>query len=389
MKKIINYGKQFIDRDDINLVIQALKSPVITQGKYIDKFEKAFANKLGCKYALAVSNGTAALHLIGISLGWKKNDIIICSPNTFIATAASVEYCGASLEFADIDSETFNMCPIKLEQKIKGLKKSGKKVKAVIVTDYAGQPADWHEFHQLRVKYGFQLVNDNCHAFGSVFKNKINYATLYSDAVSLSFHPVKHITTAEGGMVLTNSKKIFKKISIVRSHGIIKNNKYYNGYYEMSVLGYNYRLNELSCALGLSQLKKLEKFINYRRLVAKLYFKLLKNVDLINLPKIKRDRNHSYHLFVIRVNFDRLKTSKKELINFFLKKGFRLQVHYIPLHTQTYFKKKYKFKSEELVNSEEFYKQAISLPIFFNIKKIKVIEFCNLLKKYIFLNKKK
>jgi len=389
MKKIISYGKQFIDVSDINEVIKALKSQNITQGPYVSKFEIAFTKKLHCKYAVAVSSGTAALHLIGVSLGWRQDDIIICSPNTFIATAASVEYCGASLEFADIDSETFNICPVNLEKKIKEIKKRRKKIKAIIITDYAGQPADWHEIYKLKTKYRFQIVNDNCHSFGSTYKNKINYATLYADAVSLSFHPVKHITTAEGGMILTNNKKIFQKTSIIRSHGMIRNNKYYNGYYEMTDLGYNYRLNELSCALGLSQLKKLKKFINYRKMIAKLYFKLLNNTDLIRLPETKSNREHSYHLFVIRIDFNKLKITKKELINFFLKKGFKLQVHYIPLHTQTYFKKKYKFKSEELVNSIEFYKQAISLPIFFNIKKIKVIEFCNLLKKYIFLNKKK
>lgn len=386
MKKIINYGKQFIDVTDINEVIKVLKSQNITQGPYVDKFEIAFAKKLHCKYAVAVSSGTAALHLIGISLGWTQNDIVICSPNTFIATAASVEYCGASLEFADIDSETFNICPLNLEKKIKELKKKGKKIKAVIVTDYAGQPADWHEIYKLKNKYKFQIVNDNCHSFGSIYKNKINYATLYADAVSLSFHPVKHITTAEGGMILTNNKKIFQKTSIIRSHGMIRNNKYYNGYYEMSDLGYNYRLNEISCALGLSQLKKLKKFINYRKLIAKYYFKLLNNSDLISLPKTKSNRDHSYHLFVIRIDFRKLKITKKELINFFLKKGFKLQVHYIPLHTQKYFKKKYNYKNGRLLNCEEFYNQAISLPIYYNLKKNIVVKFCDLLKKYIASN---
>ena len=167
---------------------------------------------------------------------------------------------------------------------------------------------------------------------------------------------------------------------------MIRNNKYYNGYYEMSDLGYNYRLNEISCALGLSQLKKLKKFINYRKLIAKYYFKLLNNSDLISLPKTKSNRDHSYHLFVIRIDFRKLKITKKELINFFLKKGFKLQVHYIPLHTQKYFKKKYNYKNGRLLNCEEFYNQAISLPIYYNLKKNIVVKFCDLLKKYIASN---
>ena len=388
MKKILNYNRQFIDQKDVNLVIKALKSPLITQGPYIYKFEKAFAKELKCKYALAVSSGTAALHLIAISLGWKKNDIIICSSNTFIATAASVEYCNASLKFTDIEEQTFNICPIKLERKIKDIKKKGKKVKAVIVTDYAGQPADWKELHNLKTKYKFQIVNDNCHSFGSKYRNKINYATIYADAASLSFHPVKHITTAEGGMILTNNKKIYEKASIIRSHGMIKNNKDYNGYYEMSNLGYNYRLNELSCALGLSQLRKLKMFISYRKLIAKLYLKSLNNTKHIKLPITKKDRSHSYHLFVIRIDFKKLNITRKQLINYFLKKGFKLQVHYIPLHTQNYFKKKYNLENLKLVNTERFYEQAISLPLFFDLKKSTILKFCNLLKKYISLNEK-
>lgn len=388
MKKILNYNRQFIDQKDVNLVIKALKNPLITQGPYLSKFEKAFAKELKCKYALAVSSGTAALHLIAISLGWKKNDVIICSSNTFIATAASIEYCNASLKFTDIEEQTFNMCPVKLERKIKDIKKKGKKVKAVIVTDYAGQPADWKELYKLKTKYKFQIVNDNCHSFGSQYKNKINYATFYADAASLSFHPVKHITTAEGGMILTNNKKIYQKATIIRSHGMIRNNKDYNGYYEMSNLGYNYRLNELSCALGLSQLRKLKMFISYRKLIAKLYLKLLHNTKHIKLPITKKDRSHSYHLFVIRIDFKKLNITRKQLINYFLKKGFKLQVHYIPLHTQKYFKKKYNLKNLKLVNTERFYEQAISLPLFFDLKKSTILKFCNLLKKYISLNEK-
>jgi dTDP-4-amino-4,6-dideoxygalactose transaminase len=383
MKKIINYSEQFIDKYDVKQVTKALKSPFITQGPFVKKFEKSFIKKFKCKYAIAVSSGTAALHLIGISLKWKKNDIVLCSPNTFIATAASVEYCGASLQFVDIDNETFNMSVQSLENEIKKIIKKGKLIKAVIVTDYAGQPSDWSEIYKLKKKYKFQLINDNCHSIGSKYKDKLNYSTVYADAVSLSFHPVKHITTAEGGMILTNNKRIFDSAIIARSHGMIKNDKFYNGYYEMNKLGYNYRLNELSCALGLSQISKLHKFINYRKKIAKIYEKTFKNNKLIKLPTTKNDRDHSYHLYVLRINFKSLKKTKKQLFNYFLKIGFRLQVHYIPLHIQKYFKKKYNLQKKDFPNSIKFYDEALSVPIFYGIKIKTINKFCKSLKKFI------
>lgn len=383
MKNIINYGKQFIDASDIKEVNKVLKSQNITQGPYVKKFEDKIKKKFKCKYALAVSSGTAALHLIGIALGWKKNDIILCSANTFIATAASVEYCGASVEFIDIDNETFNISTSSLLKKIEILIKKKKKIKAVIATDYAGQPSDWEELYNIKKKYKFQLVNDNCHAIGSNYKGKINYSTIYADAVSLSFHPVKHITTGEGGMILTNNKKIFNTSLINRSHGMVKKNKFYNGYYEVENLGFNYRLNDMSCALGISQLKKLNKFLIYRKKVARRYDNYFKNVKFIKIPKISKDRNHVYHLYVLRIDFKKLKTTKKKLFQFFLEKGFKLQVHYIPLNIQKYFKKKYRLNKNDCPNSLRFYNEAISIPIYYGIKTKIMKRFCNLLNKFI------
>ncbi len=387
MKKIINYGQQFIDNDDIKEVSKVLKSPYITQGPYVKKFEDKFKKKFKCRYALAVSSGTAALHLIGIALGWKKNDIILCSSNTFIATAASVEYCGASVEFIDIDNETFNISISSLLKKIKILTKKKKKIKAVIATDYAGQPSDWEELYKIKKKYKLQLVNDNCHAIGSYYKGKINYSTIYADAVSLSFHPVKHITTGEGGMILTNSKKIFDSSLINRSHGMVKKNKFYNGYYEVENLGYNYRLNDISCGLGLTQLKKLNKFLIYRKRVARYYDNYFKSIKFIKIPKISKNRNHVYHLYVLRIDFKKLKTTKKKLFQFFFKKGFKLQVHYIPLNIQKYFKKKYRLNKNDCPNSLKFYNEAISIPIYYGIKLKIVKRFCGLLNGFIKKNK--
>ena len=226
-------------------------------------------------------------------------------------------------------------------------------------------------------------MNDNCHAIGSNYKGKINYSTIYADAVSLSFHPVKHITTGEGGMILTNSKKIFNSSLINRSHGMVKKNKFYNGYYEVENLGYNYRLNDISCGLGLSQLKKLNKFLLYRKKVAKYYDNYFKNNKFIKIQKIIKNRNHVYHLYVLRIDFKKLKTTKKKLFQFFLKKGFKLQVHYIPLNIQKYFKKKYKLNKNDCPNSLRFYNEAISIPIYYGIEPKIIKKFCNLLNGFI------
>ena len=257
--KSYSYGKQNIDKKDIKAVIDVLKSDWLTQGPKVKEFEKALCDKFGSKYASAVCNGTAALHLAGLALGWKQGDIVITSPITFLASANCILYSGATPDFVDIDSISYNIDVNKLEEKIKCYTQNGKNVKAVIGVDYAGHPCDWENLKSLSKKYKFQLVNDNCHALGATYKNNEKYVVKYADAVCQSFHPVKNFTTGEGGAVLTNNKEIDKRIKILRTHGVVKNNSEFRiqnselkkipWYYEMQFLGFNYRITDFQCAL--------------------------------------------------------------------------------------------------------------------------------------------
>ena len=257
---MIYYNKQHIDKNDIKIVNKVLTSSRLTQGPMVENFQKKLKFFFGSKYALCTSNGTAALHLAGIALGWKKNDIIIASPITFVASVNCAKYLNARIELVDIDENTFNIDVNLLEKKLKKLRK----VHTVIATDYAGFPCDWLKLKKLSRKYKFRLLNDNCHALGSTYNNSTRYACKYADIVTQSYHPVKNFTTAEGGAVLTNSKKYFDKIKHLISHGIERNkNKYWM--YDIKNLGYNYRLSEVHSALGVSQIKKLNKFVIRRQ----------------------------------------------------------------------------------------------------------------------------
>ena len=366
---MISYGKQHIDTKDIKAVTNALKSDFITQGPLIEKFEQSLKRYFSCKYASVVSSGTAALHLVALALNFNKKDLIITSPNTFLATANCAIYSGSKIDFVDIDKYTFNLDPNLLEEKIKKLKN---KVKATIVTDYAGHPADWKALSFLSKKYNFFLINDNCHSIGSEYFNSKSYALKYADIATLSFHPVKTITSGEGGAVLTNDKNICRKINLLRNHGMERNNKLLKKrgmwFYEMNNLGYNYRLTDIQCALGISQLKKINKFIKKRREIAKKYNSKFRNNKNLIIPNEKKNIKHSYHLYSLQINFTKIKIKKIELFKKFLEKKIKLQVHYIPLHLQPYYKKNYGFKKGDFPVAEDFYKKQVSLPIFYSLK---------------------
>lgn len=243
MKKTFSYGHQTIDASDIKEVVKTLKDDWLTQGPTVHKFENALCKKFGSKYASVVSNGTAGLHLIALGLGWKKDDIVITTPITFLASANCAVYAGATPDFADIDESTYTIDPHKLEEKLKLYQQQNKKVKAVVAVDYAGNPCDWDALKNLQKLYGFQLVNDYCHALGAGYKNDFQYAPKYADAVNLSFHPVKHITTGEGGAILSNDELFDRKIKILRTHGITKDENILEKndgpwYYEMHEVGF-------------------------------------------------------------------------------------------------------------------------------------------------------
>lgn len=367
--KIYSYGKQTIDQNDIDAVINALKSDWMTQGPTIQKFENALSEKFGSTYATAVANGTAGLHLIAMVLGWQKGDVVITSPITFLASANCAVYVGASVDFADINPSTYTIDPAKLEEKIEFYLSRNIKIKAVVAVDYAGHPCDWNALKNLKDKYGFQLVNDFCHALGAEYNNDIQYASKYADAVNLSFHPVKHITTGEGGAVLTNDSNIDKKIKTLRTHGMTKDETVLEKndgpwYYEMHEPGFNYRITDLQCALGITQLAKLDAFVNRRRQIAEYYNNVFSNIDEIILPRVSRNSKHAYHLYPVQIKFDLLKISKKDFFASLKQKNIFLQVHYVPVHLQPFYKNTFGFKIGDFPIAEEFYSREFSIPMY-------------------------
>ena len=379
---MINYGKQFIDSKDIKAVTKVLKGNWLTQGPEVQKFEKALKLKFRSKYCTVVSNGTAALHLAGIALGWKKGDIVFTSPISFLATSNCVLYSGATPVFIDIEDDHFTIDVNKLEKKIKEYKKRKKNISAIIATDYAGHPSDWKKLKLLGNKYNIKLINDNCHALGASIDNKKNYAIKFADIATHSYHPVKHITTGEGGSILTNNKELDKKIKILRSHGVEKNNDK-PWFYQMNQLGFNYRLSDLSCSLGISQLKKLEIFLKKRRKIAKIYDRAFKKFKFVKIPKIKRNNTHAYHLYPIRIDFNKFKTNKESFLKRLKNININLQVHYIPIHLQPYYKKNFKYKKGNFPVAEKFYSEEVSLPIYYNLKTNEVNYVIKNIKKYL------
>ncbi len=364
-----SYGKQTIDNDDIQAVVDALKSDWMTQGPTIKKFEDALNSKLGGAYCSAVSNGTAGLHMIALGLGWKPGDIILTVPITFLASANCILYAGATPDFVDIDPVTYTIDVQKLEEKILFYRGKKKNIKAVVAVDFAGNPCRWDALKELSDKYGFQLVNDNCHALGAVYKGSDKYSAEYADAVNLSFHPVKHITTGEGGAVITNSKELDEQIKIFRTHGMTKDEKYLEKndgpwYYEMHKLGFNYRITDFQCALGISQLNKLDSFVKRRREIARFYDNTFGGNEFMQIPEQTENGNHSYHLYPLRIKHSKLKLTKKELFSSLREKGIFGQVHYIPVHLQPYYKNNFGFKEGDYPESEKFYSEEISLPVY-------------------------
>jgi UDP-4-amino-4,6-dideoxy-N-acetyl-beta-L-altrosamine transaminase len=373
---IIGYGRQNINNQDLNSVKKVLKSKNLTQGPAVEAFEVALKKYFSSKHAITVSNGSAALHLIGKTLGWKKNDIIIVPPITFVSSVNSILHCGATPMFIDINMDDYSIDLLKLEKALKQNK--NKKIKAVIVTDYAGHPSDWKKLYKLKKKYKIVLINDNCHAIGASIDRNKGYASKYADFVSLSFHPVKTITTGEGGAVLTNNKDYAKKIQLLRSHGIERNkklsNKYGYWYYEMIVLGFNYRLTDIQAALGTSQIRRVDKFIKKRNYIANFYNKIFIDKNKFTTPNVRKNFKHAYHLYPLLINTKNIGVTKINIFKKFLKEKIRLQVHYIPVNSQPYYVKKFGLNKKKFINSFLFYRKEISLPIYYDLS-IKQLEY--------------
>ncbi len=379
---MINYTKHFIDDKDIRSVVNVLKNKNITQGTEIGKFEKALCNYFGAKDSVVVNNATMALYLLAKALNWKKNDHVICSPMSFLSASNAVLISGAKPEFVDIDFETGNLSIEEVKNKIKTLKKNKKKIKAIIAVDYGGLPSDWRELQKIGKKNNITLINDNCHAMGASYYNSKQYAVKHADFVIQSYHAAKNITTGEGGSIISNDKKLLSKLRSLRSHGVTKKSDIFPWYYQMNELSYNARITDFQCALGISQLKKLNRFVNKRILIANTYIKIFKNERNLELPFVSKNKKNAYHLFPIKINFENLSISKKQLFNILRAKfKINLQVHYIPIFNQPYYKKTLKIDTSKFKNTILFYNLVLCLPMYYSLSITKVKKIAFTLKK--------
>lgn len=365
---VIPYGKQDINQQDIDSVLDVLKSDFLTQGPQVPAFESALIEHTGASYALAVNSATSALHIACLALGLGQGDWLWTSPATFVASANCGLYCGAKVDFVDIDPDTYNMCPIQLENKLIKAKAEGKLPKVVVPVHLCGQPCDMAAIGKLAKEYGFKLIEDASHAIGGRYQEQPIGNCEYSDITVFSFHPVKIVTTAEGGAALTNNKELADKMALLRSHGITRDPELMRGeshggwYYQQIDLGFNYRMTELQAALGVSQMKRLNEFVSARHELARGYYTKLDNLPVI-LPYQLPDTYSGLHLFVIRLKLDDISLTHQQVFDALRERGIGVNLHYIPVHTQPYYQD-LGFTEGDFPESEQYYREAISLPMF-------------------------
>lgn len=377
MSKIIPYGKHFIDKDDVNAVINILENHQLTQGNAVNSFEEAVANYVGAKYAVAMSSWTSGLHMACHAVGLNESNSLITSPITFVASSNAAFYCNSKPHFADIDKDTINICHKDIERQIK---QSDGSIKAIIPVHFAGLPCKMQEISQISRRHDCFIIEDAAHALGARYEDGSMVGSCkYSDMTGFSFHPVKSIAAGEGGMITTNSYKIYKKLLRMRSHGInklddkfIDTEQAFTGelnnpwYYEMQELGYNFRITDIQCALGESQLKKLPNFLKKRRALAKKYDEAFKDLPYVKpIHSMHRDFS-SHHLYVLRIKFNKLGISRAKLMHKLKEEGILTQVHYIPVTSHPFYKN-LGYNTEEYPESESFYDQALSIPLFFSL----------------------
>lgn len=360
--KVFSYGKQSVSSEDIDAVVEVLKSDNLTQGPKITEFEHDICEYTGAKYCVAVSNATMALHLTILAARIKSGDEVITSPNTFVASANCAKYVGASVKFADMDPETANINIDEIKNQIT------EKTKAIIPVHFAGQSCDMEAIYSLAKEKNIFVIEDAAHAIGSDYRNTKVGSCTYSDMAVFSFHPVKTITTGEGGAITTNDEELYRKLLSRRSHGITRNPEEMSRneglwYYEMQNLGFNYRMTDMQAALGISQLKKLDQFKSKRRDIVSLYRKLFENDSRVSFLKEMDFSDACFHLCPILINFEKLGISKKQFMQDLFDVGLRLQVHYIPIHLQPYYQKQ-GFSKGDYPNSEKYYEQTVSLPLY-------------------------
>lgn len=359
-EKFIPYGRQWIDEEDVAAVVKVLRSDWLTQGPAVERFEHALAGYCGAKYAVVFNSGTSALHGAYFSAGLSAGDEFITSPNTFVATANAGLYLGARPVFSDVEAATGNIDSSLIEGKITG------KTRLIVPVHYAGHPAEMEPIYELASTRKFCVIEDACHALGALYKGDKVGRCRYSDMTVFSFHPVKHITTGEGGMVLTNREEYFKKLMMFRSHGISKTELVSESpggwYYEMQNLGYNYRLTDIQAALGVSQMRKLDGFVEARRIIAREYDAAFGQNSFFDIPVENDYAISSYHLYPIRLKEKGIQ-DKKRLFDSLRANGLGVQVHYMPVYLHPYYKAM-GYKKGLCRNAEYFYKAEISLPLY-------------------------
>ena len=369
---MIPYAHQDIDEADIAAVAEVLRSDFITQGPAVPKFEKAVADYCGAKYAVAVNSGTSALHIACQSIGLGHGDMLWTSPNTFAASANCALYCGAAVDFVDIDPKTYNISVDKLYLKLKQADKVGRLPKAVIPVHFAGQSCQMADIAELAKQYHFIIIEDACHAIGGTYKNSKIGSGMYADMTVFSFHPVKIITTGEGGMVVTNTASLYEKLSLMRNHGITRDPlqmtrpPHGSWYYEQIDLGCNYRMTDIQAALGASQMGRIDEFVKNRREIAVYYDKHLSDLPVIT-PYQSPECQSAWHLYVICLEIGQIKKSRREVFDLLRAAGIGVNVHYIPVHTHPYYQNT-GFAYGNFPEAESYYERAVSLPIYSGLR---------------------
>ncbi|PTC02981.1 UDP-4-amino-4,6-dideoxy-N-acetyl-beta-L-altrosamine transaminase [Vibrio mediterranei] len=365
---MIPYGKQDISQQDIDSVVDVLNSNFLTQGPQVPAFEQALIDHTLARYALAVNSATSALHIACLALGLGEGDWLWTSPITFVASANCGLYCGAQVDFVDIDPDTYNMCPKRLERKLVKAKAEGKLPKVVVPVHLCGQPCDMEKIAKLAKEYNFKVIEDASHAIGGKYQGLPIGNCKYSDITVFSFHPVKIVTTAEGGAVTTNKKALSDKMVLLRSHGITRDpeqmevESHGDWYYQQVDLGFNYRMTELQAALGVSQMKRLKDFTAARHYLADRYNNMLKSLPVV-LPYQLENTYSGLHLYVVRLHLDKIPLTHKEVFDALRAQDIGVNLHYIPVHTQPYYEKM-GFSKGDFPESERYYSEAISLPMF-------------------------
>jgi perosamine synthetase len=356
-KFFLPYGHQTIDDQDIAAVTSVLKGDWLTQGPKVEEFEKTIADYCGAKYAVALSNGTAALHAACAVAGISSESEAIVTPLTFAATANAVVYCNGKPVFADIQENTLNIDPEQIIGKINS------KTKAILSVDFAGYPADMENINSIAKSKNLIVIEDSCHALGAEYKGqKIG---CLADMTVFSFHPVKHITTGEGGMILTDNDDFYQKLKIFRHHGIVKDNPTQGAWhYDIFQMGYNFRITDFQCALGISQMKKLDLFLKRRREIANTYDHAFSQMPEIMVQQVNSDVKHAYHIYVVQLYKERLKAGRKEIFDALRAENIGVNVHYLPVHLHPFYKNQFSYKAGDFPKAEEYYTRAITLPIF-------------------------